>query len=312
MSQGTSPFSDLDFVRDDEPLSKYAWYRVGGPARYFVQPRNPEELAVAYARCVSEGIDVYVLGLGANVLIADEGVTGAVFRLDQPHFTSFEVQQTRVTAGAGYDMQKLAKHTARKGLGGLACMCGIYGTVGGGIRMNAGGRFGEIGDTCQRVTVMQRDGNVTTLERHDLRFEYRNGNISAPFILGAEFELEDVGEAEATREIKEVWMYKTNSQPLNARSAGCMFKNPPEGSAGKIIDEVGLKGMRLGSAEVSGKHANFILAHEGCTATDIIQLMDLVQRRVLEQTGIALHGEVQRWPHATAAGEATAKAEEAA
>jgi UDP-N-acetylmuramate dehydrogenase len=292
----TDPFDDLPFVERDHPLAPHTWYKVGGPARFFVRPRSLEELQFAARRCVAAGIPIYVLGLGANVLVADEGVPGAVFRLDDEHFRRVTRADTALQVGAGVDMQKLLLHSARQGLAGIECMAGIPGTIGGVVRMNAGGKFGDIGSRVLRVTVMDSHGTVFERTRDDLVFEYRRSNITAPFILDATLELEEDDPQRITDRTKEIWMYKRNTQPLNTKSAGCMFKNPRGLSAGALIDQAGLKGLRVGGAEVSEKHANFLVAHPGCRATDIRELATLIRQRVLDKHGVELETEVQFWP----------------
>ncbi|MEM8873047.1 MAG: UDP-N-acetylmuramate dehydrogenase [Planctomycetota bacterium] len=297
-----TPFSDLDYVTPDAPLAPLTWYRIGGPAQYLVQPRSVDELREAARRCSEENIPIYVLGLGANLLVSDDGVPGAVFRLDDPAFKTVKIDGSTLKLGAGYDMQKMVLRCCREGLAGVECMAGIYGTVGGGIRMNAGGRFGDIGNNIAKVTVMSAAGEVFERTADDLHFGYRSTNIVAPFILGAELELEKDDPVAVTDVTKEVWMYKRSTQPLNAKSSGCMFTNPgplPDGrttSAGKLIDEAGLKGMRVGNAEVSSKHANFILAHAPCTAKDVTDLVAVVREKVAEKFGVELQTEVKFWP----------------
>ncbi|MEM6314901.1 MAG: UDP-N-acetylmuramate dehydrogenase [Planctomycetota bacterium] len=297
-----TPFSDLDYVTADAPLAPLTWYRIGGPAQYLVRPNNVDELREAARRCSEENIPIYVLGLGANLLVSDEGVPGAVFRLDTPGFGSIKIDGGNVQLGAGFDMQKMVLRCCREGLAGVECMAGIYGTVGGGVTMNAGGRFGDIGGLIRSVTVMSAAGEVFDRTADDLHFGYRSTNIVAPFIIAAELELEEDDPVAVTDRTKEVWMYKRSTQPLNAKSSGCMFTNPgplPDGrtaSAGKLIDDAGLKGMRVGNAEVSSKHANFILAHAPCTAKDVTDLVSVVREKVQEKFGIELQTEVKFWP----------------
>ncbi len=292
----SNPFAGMEqFVQENVPLARYTWFKLGGPARWLITPRSLQELQEASRRCVEEGIAIYVLGLGANVLVSDAGVDGAVFRLSEEAFRGVEIDKTTVRVGAGADMQKLVVRTVRLGLAGLECLAGIPGTVGGGIRMNAGGKFGDIGAVVSRVTVMDTAGTVFERTRDDLVFEYRHTNIAARFILDATLELEEDDPARIVRKTKEIWMFKRNSQPLNTKNAGCIFKNPRGLSAGALIDQAGLKGMRIGGAEVSTKHANFIIAHPGATAEDVMKLMKLVRERVYEKNGILMENEVQVW-----------------
>ena len=293
-----NPFAGLeDVVSENVPLARYTWYKIGGPARYFVRPRDADEMREAAARCAENGIPVYVLGLGANLLVSDDGVPdGAVFRLDADPWRRVKFDRTTVEVGAGADMQKLLLRTVRQGLAGIECLAGIPGTIGGGVRMNAGGKFGDIGALVTRVTVMSADGTVFDRTKDDLVFEYRSTNISAPFILGATLELEEEDPERIMAKTKEIWMYKKNSQPLNTKNCGCIFKNPRGLSAGALIDQAGLKGMRVGGAEVSTKHANFIVAHPGCTAADVLKLVKIIREKVYEKNEIVLESEVKVWP----------------
>ncbi|HEX8912230.1 MAG TPA: UDP-N-acetylmuramate dehydrogenase [Humisphaera sp.] len=295
--QIASPFSGLEqVVEENVSLAPHTWYRIGGPARYLVRPRTVDELKLAAQRCLDNGIPVYVLGLGANLLVGDEGVNGAVFRLDTEYFRRVEVKGTTLDVGAGADMQKLVLKTVRQGLAGIECLAGIPGTIGGGVRMNAGGKFGDIGAVVTRVTVMSADGTVFDRHKDDLVFDYRSTNISAPFILGAQLELDEDDPDRILRKTKEIWMYKRNTQPLNTKNCGCIFKNPRGLSAGALIDQAGLKGMRVGGAEVSEKHANFIIAHPGAKADDVMRLVKVIREKVWEKNQIHLESEVKIWP----------------
>ncbi len=292
-----NPFIGLEaFVTENVELARFTWYRIGGPARYLVKPRSVEELQEAARRCHESGIPVYVLGLGANLLVADRGVDGAVFRLSEEFFRRMKFDGSKLEVGAGVDMQKLLIRTVREGKAGLECLAGIPGTVGGGIRMNCGGKFGDIGSVITTVTVMDPQGNVFLRTKDDLVFEYRKTNIVAPFILGATIELDDDDPDEIMARTKEIWMYKRNTQPLNTKNCGCIFKNPRGLSAGALIDQAGLKGLRVGQAEVSDKHANFIVAHAGCTSEDVLKLVKIIKERVYDKHQVVLESEVRVWP----------------
>jgi len=292
----TNPFADLDeIVQEQAPLAPLTWYRIGGPARFLIRPRSPQELAEVGRRCVENDLRMYVLGMGANLLVGDGGVDGAVIRLDADHWRQVRITGTTVEAGAGADLQKLIVRTVRAGLAGLESLAGIPGTVGGGVKMNAGGKFGDLGSVVQQVAVMDSAGNGFTRHKDDLVFAYRTTNISAPFILGATLELGEDDPTRIMRKTKEIWMYKRNTQPLNTKSCGCVFKNPRGMSAGALIDAAGLKGTRVGGAEVSGKHANFVVAHPGCRADDVLALIQLVREKVWAKNQVELESEVQVW-----------------
>jgi UDP-N-acetylmuramate dehydrogenase len=292
-----NPFEGIEeCVTENHPLAPHTWYKIGGPARWWVQPRSIEELQTAAQRCAENDIPVYVLGLGANLLVSDQGVNGAVFRFDQEFWRRVKFDKTTVECGAGVDMQKLVLRTVRQGLEGIECLAGIPGTIGGGIRMNAGGKFGDIGALVTRVMVMDTGGTIFERTKDDLVFEYRSTNIAAKFILGATLELEEEDPERIMKKTKEIWMYKRNTQPLNTKNCGCMFKNPRGLSAGALIDQAGLKGMRVGGAEVSEKHANFIIAHPGCKADDVLKVVKIIREKVFDRNEIHLESEVQIWP----------------
>ena len=274
----TQPFSGLEeIVTENEPMAPHTWYKIGGPARWFVRPRNVEELQESVSRCVENEIPIYVLGLGANLLVGDDGVDGAVFRLDAEHWRHVRYNKNIVDVGAGVDMQRLILNTVRHGLAGIECLAGIPGTIGGGIKMNAGGKYGDIGAVVRNVQVMDISGTLFERDKDDLVFDYRSTNISAKFILGATLELEEDDPDRIMKKTKEIWMFKRNTQPLNTKSCGCIFKNPRGLSAGALIDQAGLKGFRVGGAEISDKHANFIIAHPGCRADDVMKLVKLIR-----------------------------------
>jgi UDP-N-acetylmuramate dehydrogenase len=293
----TNPFAGLqETITENEPLGPNTWYRIGGPAKWMIRPRNLDELKLAAQRCAENDIPNYVLGLGANVLVSDQGVNGAVFRLEEEHWRTVRYEGNLVHVGAGVDMQKLIVRTVREGLAGIENLAGIPGTIGGGIRMNAGGKFGELGSFIQTVTVMDDEGTVFTRTKDDLVFAYRKSNISARFILGATLKQEQDDPEKVVKRTKEIWMYKQNSQPLNTKNCGCVFKNPGGGTgAGALIDQAGLKGMRVGGAEVSTKHANFIVAHPGCRADDVKRLINIIKEKIWDKNGLTLETEVQVW-----------------
>lgn len=298
---GEHVFDGLEeIVVENHPLARHTWYRIGGPARYFVTPRDEAELALVVRRANDNQLPVYMLGLGANVLVSDSGVDGVVIRLSQPRWLEGAVYGNRLICGAGADVQKLVLKTARAGLSGLECMAGIPGTIGGAVRMNAGGKFGDLGSVVRSVRLMDAHGHIAEYGREQVHFAYRHTELPAPYVLGATLELDEADPEEVSRRTKEIWMYKRNSQPLNAKSAGCVFKNPPPEtsgglSAGALIEQTGLKGLRVGGAEVSRVHANFFVAGPGTRADDVLALIDLVKAKVHARFGIDLEQEIRIW-----------------
>ncbi|MEX0775031.1 MAG: UDP-N-acetylmuramate dehydrogenase [Phycisphaeraceae bacterium] len=295
-----SILTDLNIRHEtDMPLGPLTWYGVGGAARVLAHPSSVQQLAALVARCHDLSVPIYVLGAGANVLVADQGVPGIVIRLDDPCFKQLRVDKTLVAVGAGYDLARLVLETARQGLAGLECLAGIPATVGGAVRMNAGGAFGDIGRSVARIQVMDQTGQVYYRDRDDLVFSYRKTNIAARFIIEAELELTPEDSEAILKRVKEIFAFKSASQPLREHSAGCAFKNPPPEvglSAGQLIDRAGLKGYSHGKAEVSDHHANFVIAHPGATAGDVIAVINHVQSVVAERFGVQLEREVVIWP----------------
>ena len=289
-------FADFEeIVKPNELLADHTWFRLGGPAEYFIEPRTRDELAQVVARCRENSVPIYVLGSGANLLVADAGVKGAVIRLKNGEFRDCNFDETGVTVGAGLEMGNVVLSCVGKGRSGLEGLTGIPGSVGGTVRMNAGGAFGDIGSAVEFVTVMNEDGEIFQRHRADLAFAYRSTNITSKFILEARFFLTDDDPHRVLRQVKQIWIYKKNTQPLGVRNAGCIFKNPRGLSAGALIDKAGLKGKRLGGAYVSEKHANFILAEEGATAFDVLRLIDLIRDTVAKEFSVNLEKEIEVW-----------------
>ncbi|MFA6134911.1 MAG: UDP-N-acetylmuramate dehydrogenase [Phycisphaerae bacterium] len=284
-----------EIVKADEPMSRHTWLRIGGPATYFIEPRTVEELGQVVLRCRENEIPMYVLGGGANLLVDDAGVKGAVIHLGSGQFAETGRIECGIRAGAGADMGKLVLRCVRDGMSGLECLTGIPGTIGGCVRMNAGGVFGDIGNVIEAVHVMSEAGEVFTRYRADLAFAYRSTNINSKFILGAEFRLVEDDPQRILNQVKQIWIYKKNTQPLSKRNAGCIFKNPRGLSAGALIDRAGLKGKRVGGAYVSRKHANFILADDGTTASDILKLINVIREEVYKKSEVYLELEIEVW-----------------
>ena len=290
-------FSGLEnIVRTDYPLAKDTWYRLGGPADYFIRPENIDQLKEVVSRCNDNSIPIYVMGFGSNLLVSDQGVRGAVIKLEADQFTHTEFEGEHVTAGAGADMRKLVRTCVEEGLSGLEALTGIPSSVGGAVKMNAGGRFGDVGSVVESVRLMDTNGQVFEKSKPELVFDYRRTNITAKFILGARLRLNPADPEQVLRTVKEVWIYKENSQPsLKTKNSGCIFKNPKGVSAGALIDRAGLKGLQVGGAVVSDKHANFILAEKGCTSRDILRLIEAIKERVREQFDTELELEIEIW-----------------
>ena len=284
-----------EILKRDEPLAPYTWLKLGGPAQYFLEPRDVDELVRVVKVCCENEIPVRVLGSGSNVIVRDEGVSGAVLRLSHPCFAEVKIDGNRVTVGGGALLSHVISETVRAGLSGFENLAGIPGTIGGALHGNSGGRFGEISQYVRSVTVLTARGEKLVRSEDELLFDYRQSNLDELLILEAEFELQPDDPDEISRRLRKIWITKKSSQPLSSQTAGCVFKNPRGQRAGQLIEQAGLKGTRVGGAEINDRHANFIVTHEGASFNDVLRLMDLVRSKVSDQFGVHLEPEVKIW-----------------
>jgi UDP-N-acetylmuramate dehydrogenase len=287
--------SEIDCVREHVPLAERTWFKLGGAAQYFAEPATADELLAVIARCRDEGLPIRLLGGGSKVLVRDEGVSGTIIALSQPAFSQIQVSGNRLTAGGGAYLPNAITVSVGAGLAGLEPLVGIPGTVGGALHGNSGTHGGDIGQWTSRATVVTRAGEVLQRERDDLVFAYRQSSLDELVILEAEFELEEEDPTELTKRMQKQWIVKKANLPMAHENTGCIFKNPRGMSAGMLIDQCGLKGERVGGAEVSQRHANFFVAHPEATAKDVLQLIDLVRDRVAERMGVELETEIEIW-----------------
>ena len=289
-------FSGLeDIVETDCPLAKQTWYGLGGPADYFIRPNTTKQLKEVVQRCNENRLGIHVMGFGSNLLISDEGLRAAVIKLSADEFTQIEFGGPEVTAWAGVELSKLVLECVQKGLSGIEALTGVPGSIGGAVKMNAGGNFGDFGAAVESVTLMDSEGSIFEKNKPELVFDYRRTNITAKFILNAKLKLNEADPEQIMRTVQEIWIYKKNNQPLNTKNSGCIFKNPRGVSAGALIDRAGLKGLQIGGAIVSEKHANFFIAEKGCKSRDVMRLIDTVKQRVKEQFDIDLELEIEIW-----------------
>ena len=289
-------FSGLEkIVETQYSLANCTWYGLGGEADYFIRPKTVEQLQEVVQRCNDNDIGIYVLGFGSNLLIDDKGIRGAVIKLDAEQFSRSQFGAEEVTAWAGAELSSLVLDCVKKGLSGIESLTGIPGSVGGAVKMNAGGNFGDIGAAVESVTLMDSKGKVFEKSKPELMFDYRSTNITARFILNTRLKLTEGDPEQIMQTVKEIWIYKKTHQPLSTKNCGCIFKNPREESAGALIDRASLKGLQIGGAVVSDKHANFIIAQPGCTSKDVFRLIDAIKQRVKEHFDVELELEIETW-----------------
>ena len=277
----------------DAPMRQFTSIKVGGPADTLFFPKDADELRKLVRYAWRRSIPYFILGKGTNLVIRDKGVRGWVISLSQG-LKKIQMDEEEIEAEAGLSLQRLVKFSIQKGVTGLEPFFGIPGTVGGGLAMNAGAWGVELKDVVKSASLMKEDGEVVEWPRRKLRFSYRKLNIPASWvILKGRFQVNKGKKEEILEKVKSYSEMRKRTQPLGYPSAGSIFKNPKEGPAGKWIEEVGLKGFRMGQAMVSDRHANFIINLGKATAEEVINLMDLVERKTYEEKGIFLEREVR-------------------
>lgn len=280
-------------IRPNEPLAKRTTLRVGGPADLYVEPASAEDLAQVLGFCSERSVRFFVLGRGSNLLVKDGGFRGVVICLAQPYFTRIEMLGERVRCGAGARLKNLAVEAKRNGLAGLEFLEGIPGSVGGALRMNAGAMGGAMGDVLESARLMDYRGNVREWTKAELGATYRSCvALKTHIALEAVVHGQAAQRAEIEQRMNEFSQKRWKSQPA-APSAGCMFKNPATIGAGKLIDELGLKGTRVGGAFVSAEHGNFLVNDGTATARDVLELVELLRQKVRNARGIELETEVE-------------------
>ena len=279
----------------EEPMRLHTTFRIGGPAQFFVIPRTQEEAAAAVRLCRSEGAPYYIIGNGSNLLVSDKGYRGVVIQLFK-EFSDINIEGTRIRAQAGASLAKIAAEALRAGLAGFEFAAGIPGTLGGACIMNAGAYGGEMKDVLLAVTVLTKDGEIREIPREELDMGYRTSRVSREgwIVLGATIELARGDEKEIRAKMEDLKQRRTDKQPLEYPSAGSTFKRPEGYFAGKLIQDAGLKGLRVGDAMVSEKHSGFVVNCGNATAADVDGLIRLVQEKVREDSGITLEPEVRR------------------
>jgi UDP-N-acetylenolpyruvoylglucosamine reductase len=285
--------SSAALVKRDEPMARHTTLRIGGPADVYVEPASEADLAAILKFCGERGVKFFTLGRGSNLLVRDGGFRGVAIGLAHPHFCRIEVDGTRLRCGAGAKQKSVAVEAKRHGLSGVEFLEGIPGSVGGGLRMNAGAMGSATFDVVESVRVMDFSGNARELSPREMAVEYRGcATLKNHIALAAVFRCVSAPRAEIEARMKAFSEKRWRSQPA-APSAGCMFKNPAALPAGKLIDELGLKGTRFGGARVSREHGNFLVNDGGATAQNVVELMEFLRAKIKAERGIDLHAEIE-------------------
>lgn len=275
--------------------SEHTTFKIGGPAKFFIEPKDSAELRLTLSYARKYKVPLFVIGAGSNILISDKGVAGIVLRLRSPYFRKLIFNGEHLEAGSGVMLNQLLNATQKQGLSGLEFLAGIPGTVGGALIMNAGIPGETIGDLVEEVRVMDYNGNIKLLKKGALKFDYRTSNLSKYIILNAGLNLLKKDKQDVKDRIAKYMNYRKMRQDISKPSAGCIFKNPKGTSAGRLIDLCGLKGKRIGGACISKRHGNFILNQDKATAGDVLKLMNLIIRSVKHKFNITLQPEIKIW-----------------
>jgi UDP-N-acetylenolpyruvoylglucosamine reductase len=280
-------------IRRSEPMAKHTTLRVGGPTDVYVEPASEGDLAAIVKFCGARGVPFFVMGRGSNLLVRDGGFRGVMICLAHANFGRIEVDGERLRCGAGAKLKNVAVEAKRNSLSGVEFLEGIPGSIGGALRMNAGAMGGQTFDVVESVRLMEFNANIRELTPGEMAVAYRScATLKDHIALGAVFKCRTAPRKEIEARMKEFSEKRWTSQPA-APSAGCMFKNPALIPAGKLVDELGLKGTRVGGAVVSAEHGNFIVNDGSATARDVLELIGLLKHRAKAGRGIELETEVE-------------------
>jgi UDP-N-acetylmuramate dehydrogenase len=293
------PLQDLfpQFVRQEIPLSMYTRLQLGGVAEFFAEPENETELTALLKHCRKEKIPVHVLGAGSSLLVPEAGVLGVVVILHKPEFCRITVEGLRLVAGAGAQVGQVITQSVSQGLGGIEAFVGMPGSFGGAVCGNIGTiHGGDLGQWVESVRVVNLDGDVVVLSKNDITFGYRYSSLDDVVILSATLRLEKDEPKELAKRMRKLWIIRKSQQPAGEAASVWAFKNPETGpSAGELIEQVGLKGTRIGGAVVSERNAGFITVEPDCISDDVVRLIRLIQTQVAQQTEVPLEPALEIW-----------------
>lgn len=281
-------------VLEHEPMSQHTSFGLGGPADLYAIPHTLEGLRRLLVTCTGSGLPCHIIGNGTNLIVRDGGLRGVVIQIAD-NLSAIRRQDCHIIAESGVSLGRLCMFAADEGLAGIGFASGIPGTVGGAVWMNAGAHGGDIGQHVESVRAFDWSGNEVTLTADELGFAYRHSNLQTQALVIAEvtFNLCSGDSGDLHEELCDIIERRCEKQPINLRSAGSVFKRPPEDFAGRLIEAIGGKGLRVGGAEISPKHAGFIVNLGNATAADVLELIRIVRERVHEQHGVWLEPEVR-------------------
>lgn len=279
--------------KKDEPMKKHTTFRIGGPARLFCMPKNIDELKTLVQYCVEKQEKYLVVGNGSNMLFMDEGYDGVIICIGSA-MSDIDIYENKMYVQAGALLSKTAAKARDAGMTGMEFAAGIPGTIGGAIVMNAGAYGGEMKDIVKNVDILEKDGNVRRYAADEMAFGYRKSIVDLDkIVVGVELVLEKGDKEVINKKMTELKNARIEKQPLEYPSAGSTFKRPEGYFAGKLIDDCGLRGYRVGGAMVSDKHCGFVINYDNATASDVIRLMDDVRKKVYDEYKVTLEPEVR-------------------
>jgi len=276
-------------------LAKFTTFKIGGAARFFLEAQSLKDLQEALIFAQKQGIPVFLLGAGSNVLVSDAGLDGLVIKLAGKYFREMRVNGVCLEAGCGVKLNQLMLYAKNRGLSGLEFLAGIPGTLGGALIMNAGAWGKSIGDMVEEVRVLDYNGKSKLLKKRQLKFSYRKSNLGKYIVLWVKLKLAKGSQPEIGLRINQLLKQRSKTQENILPNAGCIFKNPAEASAGKLIEACGLKNRVVGGAIISGVHANFILNRGRAKSEDVLALMRLMRKEVKENFKVDLEPEIILW-----------------
>ena len=282
-------------ILKDEPMSAHTTFRIGGPADYFAMPSSAEEIRRIVSLCIEQEVPYYIIGNGSNLLVGDKGFRGVIIQIFK-NMRDIRTEGETVTAQAGALLSKVAAAAYDAGLTGFEFASGIPGTLGGAVRMNAGAYGGEMSQVLKSASVLTAEGEVLTIPVEEMKMGYRTSIVSRMdyVVLGAQLVLSRGSKEDIRAKMDELKEKRVSKQPLEFGSAGSTFKRPEGYFAGKLIEDAGLRGFRIGNAQVSEKHCGFVINRGGATAAEVAELMDHIIRRVEETSGVRLQPEVKK------------------
>lgn len=278
-------------IRWREPLSLHTTFKIGGPADVLVMPKDPDALARLIHQAHPLDAPIFVMG-GSNLLVRDGGIRGIVVKLSRFQRIT-DPDETGIEAEGGVSLSRLSRHALARGLSGLEFALGIPGTVGGAVVMNAGTREGEMSDVLTGIRMVESDGAIRSLSREEMSFGYRWSRFPRGVIVGARMKLRKAGKVEIRQRMENFTDRRKATQPLTLPNAGSVFKNPNGTFAARLVEAVGLKGRRIGDAQISERHANFIVNRGRATAKEVLELIRLIGKRVEQEKGITLELELR-------------------